>query len=143
MQQHTFEKCSVSTALAQRIIAEAEAKAREIGLHIATAVVDESGVLKAFSRMDGAPLVAVNICQKKALTAVGFGMPTGQPWYEFVKDDPILMNGFPSIDNFTMFGGGLPIYVGGQLVGALGVSGGHYAKDEQCAKAGLQATQAT
>ncbi len=141
-QATTFAKLSISTQVAQRMIAAAEHKAQELGLRIATAVVDESGILKAFSRMDGAPLVAVGISVKKGVTAVGFGMPTGKPWHDFVKDDPILLHGYQSIEQFTMFGGGFPIYVDGQLVGAIGVSGGHYSKDEECARAGLAVIEA-
>jgi uncharacterized protein GlcG (DUF336 family) len=133
----TFAKHSICSATAQRMIAAAEQKAAELGLCIATAVVDESGILKAFSRMDGAPLVAVGVSMKKGVTAVGFGMATGKPWHDFVKDDPILLHGVQSIDQFTMLGGGLPIHIDGQLVGAVGVSGGHYSKDEECARAAL------
>ena len=139
----TFAKQSISTSVAQRMIAAAEQKAASMGLRIATAIVDESGILKAFSRMDGAPLVAVGISVKKGVTAVGFGMPTGKPWHDFVKDDPILLHGYQSIDDFTMFGGGFPIHVDGQLVGAIGVSGGHYRNDEECARAGLAALEST
>lgn len=137
----TFHKQSLSQSTAMRMIAAAETKADEIGLKIATTIVDESGVLKAFSRMDGSALVAVDVSRKKAITAVGFGLTTGQAWHDFVKDDPILVAGAMSIADFTMFGGGLPVFVDGQIVGAIGVSGGHYAKDEQCAKAGLAATE--
>ena len=71
-----FEKASISTDLAHRVIAAAEAKATEIGVPMNIAVCDESGVLKAFSRMDGAALLSVQIAQDKAYTAIGFGMPT-------------------------------------------------------------------
>ena len=56
------------------------------------AVVDESGVLKALRRMDGAPLISVQIAQDKAYTAVGFGIPS-HAWYDFIKDDPPLAIG--------------------------------------------------
>ena len=101
------------------------------------AVVDESGVLKAFSRMDGAGLLPVQIAQDKAYTAVGFGMPT-HGWYDFIKDDPPLAAGAPSgIDRLVIFGGGYPITIDGALVGAIGVSGGHYTQDQEVAEAGL------
>lgn len=120
--------------------AEAEATAR--GLAIVTVIVDESGVLKAMRRMDGAPLVSIGAAHKKALTAVGFGIPTGQPWHDFIKDDPILLHGAPSLPDFTLLGGGFPIALGGGVVGAIGVSGGHYSVDEACAKAALAAVGA-
>ncbi len=139
----TFQKQSLTLNTAKQMIAKAEAKAGEIGMEIAIAIVDESGILKAFSRMDGAALVAVDLARKKAITAVGFGLNTGTGWNEFVKNDPILLVGVQNVYDFTMFGGGLPIFVDGEIVGGIGVSGGHYAKDEECAKAGIEALGST
>jgi len=135
----TFEKSSITSDLAHRIIAAAEAKAHEMGHPFVIAVVDDSGVLKAFSRMDGAALLSVQVAQDKAYTAVGFGIPT-DGWHDFIKDDPPLALGAPSgIDRLVVFGGGYPISIGGKLVGAIGVSGGHYSQDMDVAQAGLTA----
>lgn len=134
-----FEKASVSTESAHRMIAAAEAKAREIGVPMVIAVCDESGVLKAFSRMDGAALLSVQIAQDKAYTAIGFGLPT-EGWHDFIKDDPPLAAGaVGGIDRLVIFGGGYPIRAGDRVVGAIGVSGGHYTQDMEVAKAGLSA----
>ena len=134
-----FEKASVTSDLAHRIIAAAEAKANEMGHPFVIAVVDDGGVLKAFSRMDGAALIAVQVAQDKAYTAVGFGIPT-DGWHDFIKDDPPLALGAPSaIDRLVVFGGGYPISIGGRLVGGIGVSGGHYSQDMEVAQAGLSA----
>jgi uncharacterized protein GlcG (DUF336 family) len=133
----TFQKPSVSADLARRMIAAAEDKARQIGVAMNIAVVDESGILKAFSRMDGAALLSVQIAQDKAYTAVGFGMPT-HGWFDFIKDDPPLAAGAaPGIDRLVIFGGGYPVTVDGVVVGAIGVSGGHYSQDQEVAEAGL------
>ena len=133
----TFQKQSVSADLARRMIAAAEDKASELGVPMNIAVVDESGVLKAFSRMDGAALLSVQIAQDKAYTAVGFGMPT-HGWFDFIKNDPPLAAGAPSgIDRLVIFGGGYPISIDGAVVGAIGVSGGHYSQDQEVAEAGL------
>jgi uncharacterized protein GlcG (DUF336 family) len=135
----TFQKPSVSADLARRMIAAAEEKARQIGVAMNIAVVDESGILKAFSRMDGAALLSVQIAQDKAYTAVGFGMPT-HGWFDFIKDDPPLAAGAaPGIDRLVIFGGGYPVTVDGVVVGAIGVSGGHYSQDQEVAEAGLAA----
>jgi uncharacterized protein GlcG (DUF336 family) len=134
-----FAKASVSSELAQRMIAAGEAKAAELGVPMVIAICDESGVLKAFSRMDGAALLSVQIAQDKAYTAVGFGMPT-DGWHDFIKDDPPLAAGaVGGIDRLVIFGGGYPIKVGDQIVGAIGVSGGHYTQDMEVAQAGLAA----
>jgi uncharacterized protein GlcG (DUF336 family) len=133
----TFPKASISTEAAHQMIAAAEAKATEIGTPMVIAVVDDGGVLKAFSRMDGAALLSVQVAQDKAYTAVGFGMPT-HGWHDFIKDDPPLADGAPTgIDRLVVFGGGYPITIGGQLAGAIGVSGGHYSQDQEVAEAGL------
>ncbi|MDQ6899772.1 MAG: heme-binding protein [Candidatus Dormibacteraeota bacterium] len=119
------------------MIAAAEDRARETGHPMVIAVCDESGVLKAFSRMDGAPLLSVQVAQDKAYTAAGFGMAT-ESWHDFIKDDPPLASGaVGGIDRLVVFGGGYPIKVGDQVVGAIGVSGGHYSQDMDVAKAGM------
>jgi uncharacterized protein GlcG (DUF336 family) len=134
-----IEKTSVSTALAHRVIDAAEKQAAEIGVPMVIAVCDESGVLKAFSRMDGAALLSVQIAQDKAFTAVGFGMPS-DAWHDFIKDDPPLAKGaVGGIDRLVIFGGGFPLKVGDAIVGAIGVSGGHYTQDMEVAQAGLAA----
>jgi len=133
----TFDRPSVSTELARAMIEAAERKAQEMGHPFAIAIVDDSGVLKAFSRMDGAALISVQVAQDKAYTAAGFGLAT-DAWHEFVKDDPPLaMGAAPGIDRLIVFGGGFPITIRGMTVGAIGVSGGHYSQDMDVAKAGL------
>jgi len=134
---NVFEKASVTSDLAQRMMAGAQAKAVELGVPMVIAVCDESGVLKAFSRMDGAALLSVQIAQDKAYTAIGFGMPT-DGWHDFIKDDPPLASGaVGGIDRLVIFGGGYPIKVDDRIVGAIGVSGGHYTQDMEVAQAGL------
>ncbi|MFN0146619.1 MAG: GlcG/HbpS family heme-binding protein [Dehalococcoidia bacterium] len=134
----TVTKKSISAAAAARAIRACEAKAKEIGVPMCIAVCDESGVLKAFTRMDGAALLSIQIAQDKAYTAVGFGMPTDQ-WYPFIKDDGPLALGAPKVDRLIIFGGGYPVKAGEAIVGAIGVSGGHYTQDMEVAKAGLAA----
>jgi uncharacterized protein GlcG (DUF336 family) len=132
-----FERSSVSTESAHRIIHAAERKATEIGQPMVIVVVDESGVLKALSRMDQAPFLSIQVAQDKAYTAAGFGMSTDQ-WHDFIKNDPPLAAGATTgIDRLVVFGGGYPIKVGNLVVGAIGVSGGHYTQDMEVAKAGL------
>lgn len=136
---NVFEKHSVTTSLAHRIVSAAEAKAAEMGVPMVIAVCDESGVLKNLSRMDGAALFSVQIAQDKAYTAVGFGMPS-DGWHEFIKDDPPLAAGaVGGIERLVIFGGGYPIKVNDQVVGGVGVSGGHYSQDMEVAQAGLAA----
>src|SRR4051812_41371922 len=134
----TFAKSSISTEAAGRLIAAGEAKAAELGKPFVVAIADDGGNLKALSRMDGAPLLSVQVAQDKAYTAVGFGMPT-HGWHDFIKDDPPLAAGAPTgIERLVVFGGGYPITDGDAVVGAIGVSGGHYSEDMEVAEAALE-----
>jgi uncharacterized protein GlcG (DUF336 family) len=130
-------KSSVAANAAGQMISRAVAAALNSGGAFAIAVVDESGILKAFHRMDGAPLIAVDTAIKKARLAAGFGLPTGETWYNFIKDDPILLEGAGQLPGFILLGGGSPIVHEGQVCGAIGVSGGHYKQDEAIVKAAL------
>lgn len=135
----TFQRASVTAKLAQKIITAAKTKAVELGVPVAVAIVDESGVLKAFSRQDGAALFNVQVSQDKAYTAVGFGMPT-ENWHPMIKDDaPLAAGAVGGINRLVIIGGGYPIEIEGQIVGAIGVSGGHYTQDQEIAQAGLKA----
>ena len=137
--KNVFPKQSVTSEAAHQVIAAAEGKAFEIGTPMVIAIVDESGVLKALSRMDGAALLSVQVAQDKAYTAAGFGLATDQ-WHDFIKNDPPLAAGATAgISRLVIFGGGYPIKVGDQVVGAIGVSGGHYSQDMEVARAGLAA----
>ncbi len=135
---NTLTRQTISAEAAGKMIAAAEAKATEMKRPMCIAIVDESGNLKAFSRMDGAPVIGLQISQDKAWTAVSFGVSTAQ-WFDFIKDDPPLLHGIVHTPRLVVFGGGIPIKIEKQLVGGIGVSGGHYKEDMQVAEAGLQA----
>lgn len=138
MASNTFQKSTITIEAAQRMIAAAEVKAVEMKVPMCIAVCDSDGTLKAFSRMDGAALLSVQIAQDKAYTAISFGMASHE-WFEFVKDDPPLLHGIIKSDRLIVFGGGFPIKTGDGIVGGIGVSGGHYTQDMEVAKAGLAA----
>jgi len=128
---------------ANLLIQAAIRAAESLSLPISVSVLDPAGRLKAFASMDQAPAVSHETSIKKAKTAVGFGIPTGSAWHEFIKNDPILMTGAQHLPDFILLGGGSPILHQGKLIGAIGVSGGHYEQDEKCVKAALEAfTQA-
>lgn len=135
---NSFPRASITQEAADRLIEAASAKAREMGVPEAIAIVDESGALKAFRRMDGAPLLAVDIATNKAFTAISFGMPTHE-WFEFIKNDPPLLHGITHTPRLVVFGGGYPIKEGDQVIGGIGISGGHYTHDMEVAEAALAA----
>jgi glc operon protein GlcG len=117
---------------ARRAAAAAEAEARRNNWAVSIAVVDDSGQLLLFQRMDGAKLVATDIAIRKARTAVYFQVPTRDLEAEVAAGRTALL----PIEGFMPLEGGVPIVVSGEIVGAIGVSGVTGAQDAQCALAG-------
>ena len=104
---------------------------------MAICIVAQSVVFKDFVRMNNSALMVIVASRKKAVTAIGFGMPSGEAWQQSIKDAPILNNRAGSIKDFVLLGGESPIIIGREIIGAIGVSGGHYAHDEECVRAAL------
>ena len=134
-------KHSIDAETAEKAVAAAAKKAEELKLKMCIAVSDEAGDLKAFARMDGAPKLSIQIAQDKAYTAASFSMPT-HAWFDFIKNDPPLLHGITHTPRLIVFGGGFPIVIKGEMIGAIGLSGGHYSQDMECARAGLEAVGA-
>ena len=134
----TFVKHSIDAGTAEKAVEAAAKKAVELKLKMCIAVADEAGDLKAFARMDGAPKLSIQISQDKAYTAASFSMPT-HSWFECIKNDPPLLHGITHPPRLVVFGGGFPIMLNGEMVGAIGLSGGHYSQDMECARAALEA----
>ena len=124
--------CEAAAAIAQGAIQKAE----ELGIKINVAVTDSSGVLMAFLRMPGAFLHSIDISIDKAYTAASFGFPTSQ-WMSIIENDPALREGIVQRPRLVIFGGGVPVRVGDDLIGGVGVSGGSAEEDEICALAGI------
>src|SRR5882672_10582925 len=80
---NVVKKHSIASELAQNMVDEAVAKARDIGVSENVAILDDGGNLKAFSRMDGAPILSIEIAQNKAYTAL-FGVST-QDFFNFIQ----------------------------------------------------------
>jgi uncharacterized protein GlcG (DUF336 family) len=130
------KKHSISSELAQRMVDAAVAKAGEIGVSENVAILDDGGNLKAFSRMDGAPIPTIEIAQNKAYTAL-FGV-SSQDFFNFIQGDPSLLAGIPTLARIAAWGGGFPIKVDGEVVGAIGLSGAPTVQnDVDCARAAL------
>jgi uncharacterized protein GlcG (DUF336 family) len=133
---NVVKKHSISFELAQKMVDKAVAKARELGVSENVAILDDGGNLKAFSRMDGAPIPTIEMAQNKAYTAL-LGIST-QDFFNFIKGDPSLLAGIPTLSRVAAWGGGFPIKVDGEVVGAIGVSGAPTVQnDVDCARAAL------
>jgi uncharacterized protein GlcG (DUF336 family) len=129
----------VTLQTAQTIVAAAEQGARDIGVPMNIAVVDEGANLVAFARMDGAWLGSIDIALGKAFTARAFDLGTeelapmsqpGQPLYGITATNH---------GRVVILPGGLPLKAGGVVVGAIGVSGGEVAQHQQVAEEGAAA----
>jgi uncharacterized protein GlcG (DUF336 family) len=118
---NVVKKHSISSELAQKMVDAAVAKSKELGVSENVAILDDGGNLKAFARMDGAPILSIEIAQNKAYTAL-FGVST-QDFFTFIQDDPSLLAGMPALPRLAAWGGGFPIRVDGEIVGAIGLSG--------------------
>src|SRR5882762_4609734 len=112
---NVVKKHSVSSELEQKMVDEAVAKARELGVTENVAILDDGGNLKAFRRMDGAPILCIEMAQNKAYTAL-FGVST-QDFFNFIQGDPSLLAGIPTLARVAAWGGGFPIKVNGEVVG--------------------------
>jgi uncharacterized protein GlcG (DUF336 family) len=133
---NVVKKYGISYELAQKMVAAAVAKARELGVAENVAILDDGGNLKAFSRMDGAPIPTTEMAQNKAYTAL-LGVST-QDFFNFIQSDPSLLAGIPTLARMAAWGGGFPIKVNGEVVGSIGVSGAPTVQnDEDCARAAL------
>jgi uncharacterized protein GlcG (DUF336 family) len=133
---NVVKKHSISYELAQKIADAAVAKARELGVTENVAILDDGGNLKAFSRMDGAPIPTIEMAHNKAYTAL-LGVST-QDFFKFIQGDPSLLAGIPTLARMAAWGGGFPIKVNGEVVGAIGVSGAPTVQNDiDCARAAL------
>jgi cob(I)alamin adenosyltransferase len=111
-------------------------RAEAIGVPMVIAVVDAGGNMLEMRRMDGALLVSVTLAPHKAVTAAAMRMPTAQLSALAQPGGPLfgIDQGLP---NITLVGGGLPVTLGGVVVGGVGVSGGYVEQDIGVAQAML------
>lgn len=119
----------------KKILAAAEADAAKNGWAVCIAVVDDGGHLLAFQRLDGCAPASVAISQGKARSAALRRRPTK-------NDEDMVNNGRTSalsMPGITFLEGGIPIIVGGETIGAVGVSGVKSSEDAQIAQAGIDA----
>jgi len=130
-----LEKKTVSLAAAKKMAAAAEAEAAKNNWSMVISIFDDGGNLVDLERMDGSQLASIDISQAKGRTALAFKRPPKALQDTLNQGNPALS----TLPRLTAVQGGLPIVVDGNVIGAIGVSGGASAQDEQCAQAGLNA----
>jgi uncharacterized protein GlcG (DUF336 family) len=129
----------LTSVQARAVIAAAESKALDVGVPIIVAVVDAGVHLKAFSRMDGAVLGSIDIALKKARTSALFHVNSELVW-EYCKPGAPAPALELTNDGLAPFGGGVLLQgKDGEVLGAVGVSGGAVAQDSEIAQAAAAA----
>jgi len=128
---------TITSEAALAAVVAAVQHGRSIDVPVVAAVVDASGNLLACVRADGAFVASVGIAQDKAYTAAVFRAAT-EGLGKALSANPLLAAGIAQRPGVVLFGGGLPITSDGQVIGAIGVSGGTEENDVECAEAGLR-----
>jgi uncharacterized protein GlcG (DUF336 family) len=124
---------------ARAIIAAAEKKAAEIGQPMNIAVADAGGNLVSHVRMDGAWIGSVDISIKKAWTSRAFDIATKDLATHSQSGNQFFGIHASNDGKVMIFAGGIPLKRNGQVVGAIGVSGGSGEQDHAVAEAGAAA----
>ena len=127
----------ISLEQAKKAVAAAEAESRKNHWNMVIAVLDTGGHLVMLERMDGVQLGSIGAAEDKAYSAVMYRRPTK------VFQDLVAQGGanirLLGLRGASVLEGGIPIIAGGQLIGAIGVSGHTSEQDAQVAKAGADA----
>jgi uncharacterized protein GlcG (DUF336 family) len=122
---------------AKKVAAAAEAEAKKKNLNSAVAILEPNGAVVYFAKMDGTQYAAFNVAMDKALSAAMYRRPTAAFDAGLRAGNTYLLN----LRNMNAVPGGIPIVVGGKLIGAIGVSGGSGPEDVAVAEAGIAAIQ--
>jgi glc operon protein GlcG len=124
----------ISLENAKKAVAPAIAEAAKNNWNIAVAIVDPSGNLVYYEKMDNTQVGSANVSVDKARTAAMFKRPTKAFQDALAKGgENLRILGLPGV---VPSEGGIPLLIEGKIVGAIGVSGMTSAQDNQCAKAG-------
>jgi glc operon protein GlcG len=123
----------ITLADAMELIEKGMRLAEARKLKMAFAVVESSGELVAFAKMDDVVYASAHLAQQKARTAARFRLPTSEFETRVMGGKTVLL----SSDEVIAIGGGVPIVANGRVIGALGVSGGSAADDGAIASAAV------
>ena len=129
------EPANVSLEAARKVIRAGQEKAREIGQPMNIAVVDAGANLVAFERMEGAWLGSIDIAINKAFTARAFDIETKTLGENSQSGDQFFGIHASNHGRIMIFAGGVPLKIGNQVAGGVGVSGGSGKQDQAVAEA--------
>ena len=136
-----MEIMELDQTTAERLVKAAVEKARSIKSPSSIAVMDGGRNLLAFVRMDGALLASIEISIGKAYTARSLNMKTSDLAAYAQPGAPLFGLESTHRHPFVIFGGGVPVTVGGSIVGAIGVAGGTVDQDEEVALAAAKSIE--
>ena len=129
----------ITTEQARKAVVAGEARAKQIGVPVNIAVLDDATHLKAFSRMDGAVLGSIDVAMGKARTAALFRITSEAVW-DYCKPGAPAPGLERSNGGLMTFPGGVPLAeADGSIIGAVGVSGGAPSQDKEIAEAAAAA----
>jgi len=126
---------AINLETAKKIAAGAAAEAKKNNWNVAIAIVDNHGMLIYYEMMDDTQTGGATASLEKARTAALYRRPSKE-FEDGVSAGRVALLGLPGV---TPIEGGLPIYAGGKIIGAIGLSGGTAPQDAQAAKAGIDA----
>ncbi|CCU77911.1 hypothetical protein HSACCH_00265 [Halanaerobium saccharolyticum subsp. saccharolyticum DSM 6643] len=127
----------INLNIAEKISEKCLEKAEKINVPMIISIVGDDGRLIIFKKMDGALPVSIKISQAKAYTAYALKMRSDKLG-ELSQPGKMLYGIDTVCDNIVLFGGGFPLKVNGEVIGALGVSGGSVEEDMSVAEAGVK-----
>ncbi|MFP8966771.1 GlcG/HbpS family heme-binding protein [Pokkaliibacter sp. CJK22405] len=126
----------LSLQAAENLLARSLAGAREAGFPVAVAVVDSGGALRAFARSDDAPFLTAQVAMDKAWTAASFGFSTAE-WNDYMANPRVAP--LANTPRMMPVAGGIALRRHGQIIGAIGISGGSYTQDDELARSAIAA----
>jgi uncharacterized protein GlcG (DUF336 family) len=128
------QRQTISLQAALLVVETGLREAAAAGVEASVAVVGEAGDLRAFARTDDAPIATVQLAIDKAYSAAACRLAT-DAWAPALAADPSLAAGLAAgVDRLVVFGGGVPLSLGGRVIGGVGVSGGSSEQDAQLAQ---------
>ncbi len=133
LSQELLTEKVISVDMAQAMAQATIAQCRANGYRVSVSIIDNAGLLKAFLRDDGSGAGTPDLSRSKAYTALFFRRTSGETAKQFGAMTPP-----PNVAGTVLMQGGVPIKVGMDTIGAIGVSGAPGGdKDEVCANAGI------
>ncbi|QFI68744.1 GlcG/HbpS family heme-binding protein [Sinorhizobium alkalisoli] len=123
--------------LAKQLAAAAESAAEANNLSVTTCIVDQHGNVVMKQRMDGAILISIEMSERKAYTSAALRMRTAEMTALAQPGNPLFLLPSAAGGRYTALGGGVPIWIQGECVAGLGISGGTTEQDVEIAEAAV------